>query len=284
MTRALTLHGLRFAIATALVTSCEVPAAEVRQYSGTAVQLSSAVGKGGLTITNANGAVWVDTAGVSGSLSVTGRPFATGANDDAAREAAVAAMASLTLTAGSDGHGGVAVTGTGDATKGFDLTVHLPYPFDGLLTINATNGYVHYVGSSGAKGAAITVATGDVFVDDAGQNLSISGGTSNIDVITLPTLSGTSITTKVGDISIQIPNAAVLLITARSLSGGTVTPPPSKAVELGDDDDDGTTATAVSTVASDHASATIQLGTLANIQALNQYLTVQTGDGDIVFH
>ena len=280
-----------FAAMMAVLPSCEAPAGAVREYAGTSTTLTSAIGKGGVTITNKNGAVWVDTAGTSGSVAVTGLPFATGPNDDAAHQAAIAALPSLALTVAPDGQGGVTVAGSGDETKGFDLTVHLPYPFDGLLTIDANNGYVHYVGSSGAKGVSITVGNGDVFVDDGGQNLTISGGTTNIDVITLPTLAGNSITTKVGDISAQIPNAAVLLITATCLSGGTVTPPPNKAVESGDDDDDSSGdpsgfsgGTAISNVAPDHRSATIQLGTLASINSLGQYLKVQTGQGSIVFH
>jgi hypothetical protein len=277
----------RIAVLAGALTSCEAPTGAVREYAGTSVTLTSAIAKGGVTITSENGSVWVDTAGSSGSVAVTGLPFATGPDDDSARAAAVAALPSLKLAVGSDGQGGVTVAAGGDPTKGFDLAVHLPYPFDGLLTVNAKNGYVHYVGSSGAKGASLTVANGDIFAQDAGQQLTITGGTSNVDVITLPTIAGASITTKVGDISVQIPNAAVIFITAKSLSGGTVTPPPNKAVQIsgtGDDDDDDSNGTAISTVAPDHRSATIQLGTLANIQALNQYLQVQTGAGDIVFH
>jgi hypothetical protein len=283
------LGGVGGAVLVVAVLGCESQVAETRQYAGTSVTSSAPVGKGAVTITNANGAVWVDTASESGALSVTGVPFATGADDAAARAAAVSALSSLKLSVLSDGQGGVTVTGGGDATKGFDLAVHLPYPFDGQLTISAQNGYVHYVGSSGSKGVTINVENGDIFVQDGGQNLQITGGTSNIDVITLPTVTGTTITTNVGDISAQIPNASVLLITATVVTGGTVTPPPNKSVELGDDDDDddddgtGATGTAVSTVSADHKSATIQLGTLASIQALKQYMQVRTGDGNIVF-
>lgn len=277
-------------IAGALAVSCESPVGATRQYAGTAVTVSAPVKKGGVTIANTNGAVWVDTAGTGGMISVTGLPFATGADDDEARQAAMAALSSLRLTAEPDGSGGVTVTGGGDATKGFDLAVHLPYPFDGLLTIRAKNGYVHYVGSSGAKGATIAVDNGDIYVQDGGQTLDISGGTSNIQVITLPTVTGTSVTTNVGDISMQIPNAAVLLITATSLSGGTVTPPPNEAVEVSDGNDDGTdeednasSTTAISNVAADHRSATIQLGSMAEIQTLRQYMKIETGQGNVVF-
>jgi hypothetical protein len=181
----------------AIVASCAAPGAAVRQYSGSSVTLTSALAKGGVSITNANGGVWVDTASASGSVSVTGLPFATGPDDASARQAAIAAQASLSLTVVPDGQGGVTVNGSGDDATGFDLEVHLPYPFDGLLTIDAGNGYVHYVGSSGAKGVAITVGTGDIFVQDGGQHVTIAGGTSNIDVITLPTVAGTSITIQV---------------------------------------------------------------------------------------
>jgi hypothetical protein len=286
MGRARWSNGLQITVVAAIVASCSAPGAAVRQYSGSSLTLTSALAKGGVSITNANGSVWVDTAGESGSVSVTGLPFATGPDDASAREAAITAQTSLTLTVAPDGQGGVTVNGSGDDATGFDLEVHLPYPFDGLLTIDASNGYAHYVGSSGAKGVAITVGTGDIFVQDGGQQLTIAGGTSNIEVITLPTLAGASITTQVGDISAQIPNAAVLLITATSLSGGTVTPPPDKSVQgTGDDSTDDTSGgTAISTVAPDHKSATIQLGTMESIQALGQYLQVQTGNGNVVFH
>ncbi|HEY2511486.1 MAG TPA: hypothetical protein VGI39_11545 [Polyangiaceae bacterium] len=279
-------HGLRVALVAGVIASCEAPAAAVRQYAGTSVTLSAPVAKGGVSITSANGAVWVDSAGTTGSVSVTGRAFASGPDDGAAIVAAAAAATQIPLTVASDGQGGVTVVAGGDSTKGYDLTVHLPYPFDGLLTIQAKNGYVHYVGTSGAKGASITVGNGDVFAQDAGAHLTITGGTSNIDVITLPTLAGDRISTQNGDISAQIPNAAVLLITADARSGGTVTPPPDKSVQTSDtgDDDDGSRGTAISTVAEDHAHATIQLGTMTAIQSLGQYLTVQTGHGNIVFH
>lgn len=285
MGEAVRAHGLRLALFAGAIASCESPAAAVRQYAGTSVTLSASLAKGGVSITSENGAVWVDSAGTTGSVFVTARPFASGPDDTAAIQAAAAAASSLPLTVAPDGQGGVTVAAGGDSTKGYDLTVHLPYPFDGLLTIQAKNGYVHYVGTSGAKGASITVGNGDVFADDAGAHLTITGGTSNIDVITLPTLAGDRIITQNGDISAQIPNAAVLLITADALTGGTVTPPPDKSVQTSDTaGDDGSGGTAISTVAADHAHATIQLGTMTAIQALGQYLTVQTGHGNIVFH
>ena len=279
-------HGLRLALVAGAIAACASPAAAVRQYAGNSVTLGASLAKGGVSITSENGAVWVDSAGTTGNVSVTARPFASGSDDAAAMQAAAAAASAIPLTVAADGQGGVTVTAGGDSTKGYDLTVHLPYPFDGLLTIQAKNGYVHYVGTSGAKGASITVGNGDVFAQDAGAHLTITGGTSNIDVITLPTLAGDRITTQNGDIFAQIPNAAVLFITADALTGGTVTPPPDKSVQTSDtgDDDDGSGGTAISTVAADHAHATIQLGTMTAIQTLGQYLTVQTGHGNIVFH
>jgi hypothetical protein len=251
---------------------------------------------GAVKINNVNGSIWVDTAGPTGFVTVTGRPFATGPDDDAARQAAIAAMSSLQLNVSTDMSGAVTIAGNGDDTRGFDLTVHLPYPFGGQVAVTSGNGYVHYVGSSGSTGCTINVTRGDVFVQDGGKILNITGGTSNINVITLPTLVGTSITTKVGNITAQIPQAAVLLITATTAGGGTVTPPPNKAVELNLDPssgdttdmsgDDGGAASgqAISKVSPDHKSATIQLGSLPVIQQNNWYLTVSTGDGNIVFH
>jgi hypothetical protein len=146
---------------------------------------------------------------------------------------------------------------------------------------------VHYVGSSGGRGATIRVVTGDIFVQNGGKSLTIQGGRSDIRVITLPTLTGTSVTTDDGDVVMQIPDAANLLITAQSLSGGTVTPPPDRSVEgdQGDGNEDGDDAPslAVATVSPDHRSATIQLGSLATIDALKQYLTVSTGHGNVTF-
>jgi hypothetical protein len=285
--RASTVPGARIAFIAFAITNCGNEVSAVRDYAGTSVTMTSALGKGGVSITSENGSIWVDTAGTTGNVSVTGLPFATGPDNDAARRAAIAALSTLSLTVAPDAQGGVTVVGNGDDTKGFDLTVHLPYPFSGLLSITAKKGYVHYVGSSGAKGASISLEEGDIFVQDGGAHLTIAGGSSNIDVITLPTLAGTSITTKTGNISAQIPQAAVLFITARALTGGSVTPPPNKAVEIstsGGDDDDTNAGAAISTVAPNHTSATIQLGSMAAIMALNQYLEVQTGNGNIVFH
>ncbi len=279
--------------------NCSASTGATRQYSG-APQTPAPVmisRSASLKITNVNGSIWVDTAGPTGFVTVTGRPFATGADDDAARQAAIAAASALTLTATADSTGAVTVNGPGDDTRGFDLTVHLPYPFGGLVSITSGNGNIHYVGSSGSTGCTINVTRGDVFVQNGGKTLNINGGTSNISVITLPTLIGTSITTKVGNITAQIPQAAVLLITATTASGGTVTPPPNKSVELnldptsgdttdtssGDDGGPSATGQALSTVAPDHKSATIQLGALPVIQQNKWYLTVSTGNGNIVF-
>src|SRR5579862_4396468 len=116
-------------------------------------------------------------------------------SEDAA--AAIAAASSLQLNVSVDSSGAVDITGEGDDSRGFDLTVHLPYPFGGLVSITSGNGDVHYVGSSGSSGCTIDVTRGDVFVQDGGKILNIKGGTSNITFITLPTLVGTSVTTQV---------------------------------------------------------------------------------------
>jgi len=126
-------------------------------------------------------------------------------------------------------------------------------------------------------------------VEGGGKTLVIQSGRSDVRVITLPTITGTRISTNDGDIVMQIPDAANLLITATTASGGTVTPPPDRSVEDGsgsDDssgDDDDSSSRALATVAPDHMSATIQLGSLQTIQSLNQTLTVSTGHGNIVF-
>jgi hypothetical protein len=272
---------------------CGSQAGQVRRYSGTPVTANPVLAKGGVTVTNRNGSVWVDTAGRAGNVEVIALPFASGADDAAAEQAAAAAMSTLSFQAVPDGNGGVAVNGSGDATSGFDIMVHLPYPFGGSLTIDSTNGYVHYVGSSGANGATVNVETGDIFVQDGGKVLNIKGGQSNINVIALPTLQGSSITTDYGNITAQIPDSANILITASTGGGGTVTPPPNRSVEATGDDDDSTTSSfggfvlktlAVSTVADDHKSAQIQLGDAMKIMTLMQYLTVSTGHGNIVFH
>jgi hypothetical protein len=290
-TRTLSISAFAGALA-----SCSSSSGATRQYSGTPVTPMPAMitRSGAVKINNVNGSVWVDTAAPTGFITVTGRPFATGPDDDSARQAAMAAAAALKLDVSTDSSGAVTVDGSGSDTTGFDLTVHLPYPFGGLVSVTSGNGYVHYVGSSGSTGCTINVTRGDIFVQDGGKTLNINGGTSNITVITLPTLIGTSITTKVGNINAQIPQAAVLLIKATTASGGTVTPPPNKAVELNVDptsgdttdtgDDGGAAGQAISVVAPDHKSATIQLGSLPVIQQNKWFLNVSTGSGNIVFH
>jgi hypothetical protein len=257
-----------------------------RQYSGTAVTMSTQImsTSAGITVTNANGSVWVDTAGspsapcgggstVCTYVSVTAEPFATGSDDTSATAAANALQAAGGLQVVGSASGGVAITAQGDITQGFgyDLTVHVPYPFGGPVTIDAANGYVHYVGSSGANSANITVGNGDVYVQDGGKSIDIQGGTapggrSNITVITLPTVQGFNISTSSGNISAQIPQATVLLISARAATGGTVTPPPNKDVYVtctsssDDSSDDTPSGAAISVVAPDHRSATVTLG------------------------
>ena len=275
-------HSLFLAI-TAALSACETQVAEVRRYSGTPIFQAVSLAKGDLAISNRNGGIWVDTAGTAGQITVIARPFANGGNDDEAAREASAAMATLTLSAAPDANGGIVVSGSGDDRHGMDLTVHLPYPFGGFVTVSTLDGYVHYVGSSGGRGATINVTKGDIFVQDGGKVLTVHGGQSNITVIALPTLTGTSITTDDGNVTAQIPDAANLLITASSASGGTVTPPPDRDVQATGDDDDSSSSLVVLDVAPDHKSATIQLGDLQTIQTLEQYLTVSTGHGNVVF-
>jgi hypothetical protein len=278
--------------------SCSSEVDSVRRYAGTAVAQTVTSTKGNLVINNRNGSVWVDTAGdttipmggiaPAGMITVVGEPFAMGASDDAAKQAATAAMNALKLTVLPNASGDLVVTGTGDDSSGYDLTVHVPYPFGGALTINVTNGYVHYVGSSGGSAATINVAKGDIFVQDGGKKLAIKGGQSNINVIALPTIAGTSIATDYGNITAQIPDSANITITATSLDGGTVTPPPNRSVQVDTSGDDSTSSfdlgpnlrpLALSTVAPDHKSAVIVLG---NLQ-LGYTLTVTAGHGNVVF-
>jgi hypothetical protein len=279
-------------ILAAVLAACASDAGHARRYTGTAIVQQVGLSHGDVTITNRNGMVWVDTAAAANQVSIVGRPFAMGNDDVAAEAAATAAMAGLQLQVTQDASGGVDIVGPGDDATGLDLTVHLPYPFAGLLTINVTTGFVHYVGSSGSRGATVNVGTGDIFVQDGGKTLAIAGGRSNVNVITLPTVAGTSITTSDGNITAQIPDSANVLITATSLSGGTVTPPPDRSVQIDDSSGDDTSSMsagvvlmplAFSTVSDDHRSAVIQLGDLMKIQLLQQYLTVSTGHGSIVF-
>src|SRR4051794_3201134 len=153
------IFGFRKTLVLSLFTlaACEARVSEVRRYAGVPVAYVVPLAKGDLAIANRNGSIWVDTAGTAGQISVTARPFASGPDDQAAEAAAVASLSTLSLTVAPDGRGGVDVEGGGDDTQGFDLAVHLPYPFGGQLTIAATNGNVHYVGSSGGRGATIRV-------------------------------------------------------------------------------------------------------------------------------
>jgi hypothetical protein len=267
--------------------ACSDGGAGVRRYEGPPVAATAAWGKGSVDITNRNGAVRVDTAGRTAEISAIGLPFAMASPDAVGERAASDAMGGDRLEVVPDGAGGVTVTGGGSETSGFDLTVHLPYPFSSAVSINSTSGNVYFVGSSGGNGANIEVGKGDVFVQDGGRSLTIKGGLTNIDVIALPTMIGTSLTTDVGDITAQIPDAANLLITATAEAGGTVTPPPNKSVVSDDGETQALHVTlsahplAVSSLGPGNMSATIQLGNPDKAQ--QQTLWVSTGYGNIVF-
>jgi hypothetical protein len=268
--------------------ACSAEAPGVSRYDGLAVVQDVPWGKGHLAIVNRNGNVKVDTAGQTGQITAVGLPFALATPDESGRRTAADAIErDLHLDVTSDGAGGVTVKGGGSDTEGFDLTVHLPYPFSSLVSITITAGNLSFVGSSGGPGADIEVGTGDVFVQDGGGLLTIKGGLTNVTVIALPTMVGTSIVTDTGDITAQIPDAANLLITATTAGGGTVTPPPNKSVVSDDSQTQAFHARsfahplAVSNLGPGNKSATIQLGNPA--KAAQQTLRVATGNGNIVF-
>jgi hypothetical protein len=275
------------AIVTLASIACSADGAGVRRYEGPPVSARTAGGKGQVAITNRNGAIRVDTAGQTAEISAIGIPFAEESPDAAGERRATDAMAGLHLDVTSDAGGNVSVDGSGSESTGLDVTVHLPYPFSSLLSVKAMVGNVYFVGSSGGNGATIEVERGDVFVQDGGRTLTIKGGLTNIDVIALPTMIGTSLTTDVGDITAQIPDAANLLITATAESGGTVTPPPNKSVISDDGETQAFHASsslhplAVSNMGPGNKSATIQLGNPT--KAGQQTLWVSTGHGNIVF-
>src|SRR4051794_2629505 len=114
MTRTWMFAATRGAFMVGALAACGSPHAEVRRYSGTPVVQVIPLTKGDVAITNRNGSVWVDTAGTKGKIAVIGRPFAGGANNDAAEQAAIEAMATLKLAATTDANGDISVIGGGD--------------------------------------------------------------------------------------------------------------------------------------------------------------------------
>jgi acetylornithine deacetylase/succinyl-diaminopimelate desuccinylase-like protein len=154
-----------------------------------------------------------------------------------------------------------------------DLTVHLPNPFHGLLTVTATQGNLTYLAAPNSPGAVLNVGTGDVDVENVGNQLTIQVGTGNIVLVTAGTLSGPDssgnpqppslVTTNYGNITAKIPDAASLTINARTVKNGVVRAQADQVVVQ---------------QAPDGKSAQITIG-----DGMSGVINMGTGDGDIVF-
>jgi hypothetical protein len=271
-----------------VLSGCAPETSGAKRYEGTPVTSMSDYAAGSeIVINNPNGNIAVDIAGLANQISVSGVPFAIVADvaDDAAgQQAALAAMNGLDLSVGPAAMG-VAVDVIGaDGTRGLDLTVHLPLFYRAAVTIRADHGFVNFVGASAAPVTTIYAKSGDVSVTNIGNDLYVQGVASNIVVNAAPTLTGGSIVTDDGDVIAKIPDAANLFVTATSLKGGTVTPPPERGVEETTTSfikPPTRTSQAVTTVAPDGRSANIELGD--PLRQGKRTLEVSTGNGNVIF-
>src|SRR4051794_24561458 len=112
--------------------SCTIESPGLKRYDGLPVAqtIPWLKTKSSVTITNVTGSVWVDIAGNSSEISAVGLPFALQPPDEAGERAAAEALHDgLLMTSAKDAHGALTINASGDAARGFDLTVHLPYPF-----------------------------------------------------------------------------------------------------------------------------------------------------------
>jgi len=244
------------------------------RYQGVPVSQSSMVtSKSNVTINSPGGGVMIDTASDPGTVTAFGQPFAIASADAAGRVSAASTMANqaqLSLTTDSTG---LTVASTGSEQYGLDLIVHLPSPFHGLLTVNAAFGNVTYLASPSSPGATLNVATGDIDVENAGNQLTVQGGVSNIVLVAAPTLSGPDdkgnvtapsvVTTNVGNITAKIPDASSLTINAQTLAGGTVRPQADQVVAA---------------QSADGMSAQIVIG-----DGMSGSINIGTADGEILF-
>ncbi len=245
------------------------------RYLGISVSQSSPLSsKANVTVNSPYGGVKVDTAGEPGMLTVAAVPFAVGPASEAGRAQAEAALLSgpqFMLT--SDATAGVSVTSTGNEAAGLDLNVHLPNPFHGQLTVNAAFGNVLYLASPSSPGATFNVGTGDIDIENAGNQLTVHAGTSNVVLVAAPTLSGPDtkgmptppsvVTTNIGNITAKIPDASSLTIDAATHGHGTVRPQADQVVAQ---------------YAADGSSAQIVVG-----DGQSGSMSIQTNYGDVVF-
>jgi len=223
--------------------------------------------KADVIINSQNGGVFVDTAAGSGTVGVSAVPFAIASADAAGASAAAAAMSQATLTFSPAANSAIQVDSTGGDDYGLDLVVHLPSPFHGKLLVNAQHGNVTYLASAAAPGATINVGVGDIDVENAGNQLIIQGGVSNIVFVTAGTVgdadTGTSsIKTNEGNITARIPDASSLTIHAWTGGDGIVRPEANQVATLAPGDQD----------------AQIIVG-----DGMSGTLDVATGKGDIFF-
>jgi len=138
------------------------PTVEYRGTPRTATQAWSA-GKN-VSIKNSNGKLVVlSDAASAAEIDVSGTPFTRDGQSDAEKQAATAhltAMASPSVSA--DAAGNVVIDAPGGGFDGYDLTVHLPSAFDGVLNANNSNGELQYSGTPTGTGNVIHSDNGDV--------------------------------------------------------------------------------------------------------------------------
>jgi hypothetical protein len=233
----------------------------LKKYIGTPVANTAAWSAGkSVTITNPNGKIFVDTAGIA-EVSATATPFDMETDDALGRQAAIDVMLNkLHLVVAADPSGNVSVSGDGTGYYGFDLAVHLPSVFDGALSATGNYGTVTVTTSATSPSTTVSTSAGDIVVNNAAGHLSITGKASDIEVSANPSGVGNIIKTDVGAINAAISATANLTINA-TCDNGIVTP-----------------ATGMNaTLSPGKASATITLG---NGQGA---LDVASGLGDITF-
>lgn len=179
-----------------------------------------------VVVFNDNGKTKIVADSSASEVSVVGRPFAFDAEEEDAKKTIEEKLNLKVAT--ENGEIVVAATMEGSGSYGYELEVHLPSSFDGVLDVQQGNGDVELASMGHATATRVNSSNGDIKVKNvtlAGR-IELTTKLGDIEASILPTGSDKSLVrTDMGDVTLGIPASAANLTIHAYSEDGLVTYP-----------------------------------------------------------